>query len=286
MAIREKIKRGEFFCAPGIPDMISAVVAREIGFDAVYASGYWSSASAFGLPDAGIATYTQMVDRVATLVNTIGNDTAVIADADTGYGGLLNVRETVRGYEKAGAQVIQFEDQEFPKKCGHTRNKRIETCDTMVTKVQVAIDSRTLPDTLIAARTDAYQSEGLDGALRRLEAYIEAGADIVFPEALATEEEMRKVCDTFDVPVMANMADGGSTPILDADTLSEIGFAFAIFPATAALSAAAAVKQALTRLKNTGTSVHDDVELFDFNEFCRLIGFEDVWAFEKKWHQS
>ena len=285
MAIREKIERGEFFCAPGIPDMITAVIAREIGFDAVYASGYWSSASAFGLPDAGIATYTQMLDRVTTLVNTIGDKSAVIADADTGYGGLLNVRETVRGYERAGAQVIQFEDQEFPKKCGHTRNKRIESSDTMVTKVRVAVDSRSAADTLIAARTDAYQSEGLDGVMRRLDAYIEAGADIIFPEALATEEEMRKVCETFDVPVMANMADGGDTPILDADTLADIGFAFAIFPATAALSAAAAVKRALTRLKTTGTSVHDDIELFDFNQFCTLIGFEDVWEFEKKWHQ-
>ena len=285
MAIREKIERGEFFCAPGIPDMITAVIAREIGFDAVYASGYWSSASAFGLPDAGIATYTQMLDRVTTLVNTIGDKSAVIADADTGYRGLLNVRETVRGYERAGAQVIQFEDQEFPKKCGHTRNKRIESSDTMVTKVRVAVDSRSAADTLIAARTDAYQSEGLDGVMRRLDAYIEAGADIIFPEALATEEEMRKVCETFDVPVMANMADGGDTPILDADTLADIGFAFAIFPATAALSAAAAVKRALTRLKTTGTSVHDDIELFDFNQFCTLIGFEDVWEFEKKWHQ-
>lgn len=285
MTIREKIKRKEFFCAPGIPDMITAVIARDIGFDAVYASGYWSSASAYGLPDAGIATYTQMVDRVATLVNTIG-DAAVIADADTGYGGLLNVRETVRGYEKAGAQVIQLEDQEFPKKCGHTRNKRVETCETMVTKVKVAIDSRTHPDTLIAARSDAYQSEGLDGVLKRLDAYVEAGADIIFPEALATQEEMRKICETFDIPVMVNMADGGSTPILDANTLSDIGFAFAIFPATAALSAAAAVKHALTRLKTTGTSIHDDVELFDFNRFCQLIGFEDVWEFEKKWYQS
>jgi len=285
MGIREKIQRGEFFCAPGIPDMITAVVAKQIGFDAVYASGYWMGASAYGVPDVGITTFTQMVDRVATLVDTIG-DAAVIADADTGYGGLLNVRETVRGYEKAGAQVIQFEDQEFPKKCGHTKNKRIEAVDVMARKVAVAVESRRNADTLIVARTDCYQTEGLDAVLRRLESYIEAGADIVFPEAVSTEEEMRKVCDAFDVPVMVNMADGGNTPIFSADVLSDIGFAFAIFPATAALSAAAAVKHALTRLKTTGTSIHDDVDLFDFSEFCQLIGFEDVWEFEKRWQET
>lgn len=265
--------------------MISAVVAKQVGFDAVYASGYWMGASAYGVPDAGITTLTQMVDRVSTLVNTIG-DAAVIADADTGFGGLLNVRETVRSYEKAGAQIIQFEDQEFPKKCGHTKNKRLEDSETMVMKIRVAVDSVSKQETMIIARTDCYQTEGLDGVMRRLEAYVEAGADIIFPEALRTQDEMRKVCSSFDVPVMINMADGGSTPILDADTLSGLGFSFAIFPATAALSAAAAVQHALTRLKTTGTSIHDDVDLFSFDEFCKLIGFEDVWEFEAKWHQK
>lgn len=285
MSLRSVIERGEFFVVPGIPDMIAAVIARDMDFVAVYASGYWMSASAHGLPDVGIATYTQMVDRVRTLKDTIGS-TSVVADADTGYGGLLNVRETVRGYEKAGAEVVQFEDQEFPKKCGHTRNKRVVDASTMARKIQVAVDSRTSADTMIAARTDAYQSEGLDGVLRRLDAYVNAGADIIFPEALASQDEMRKVCDTFDVPVMANMADGGNTPILNAGTLGDIGFSFAIWPAISALSAAAAVRHALQRLKATGTSVHDDLALFDFNEFCRLIGFEDVWAFEEKWVEA
>lgn len=282
MTLRTSLESGDFFCVPGIPDMISGVVVRDMGFTAVYASGYWMGASAYGLPDVGIATYTQMVDRVRTLKNTVG-ETAVIADADTGYGGLLNVRETVRGFESAGAALIQFEDQEFPKKCGHTRNKRVTDPAAMVQKIRVALDSRSSPDTLIAARTDAYQGEGFDSVMRRMHAYADAGADVLFPEALQTPEEMRKVCESFDLPVMANMADGGSTPILDAATLADIGFAFAIWPALSGLSAAAAVRHALTRLKQTGTSVHDDVTLFDFSEFCRLIGFEDVWEFEKKW---
>lgn len=282
ITVRDKIENGDFFCAPGIPDMITAVVAKSIGFDAVYASGYWMGASAYGLPDVGITTYTQMLDRVGTLVKTMGG-AAVIADADTGYGGLLNVRETVRGYEAAGVQVIQIEDQEFPKKCGHTGSKRIVPVETMVTKIKVALEARTNPNTMIAARTDARQSEGFEGAMRRVEAYAAAGADILFPEAFITEEEMREVCSTVNKPMMVNMADGGNTPILSADQLSDIGFAYAIFPATAALSAAAAVKKALTTLKQTGTSVSEDVPLFDFNEFSDLIGFKDVREFESRW---
>jgi len=285
IALKDKIRRGEFFLAPGISDMISAIIAKKVGFDAVYASGYWMGATAYGVPHAGITTLTQMVDRVATLATTLG-DIPVIADSDTGFGGLLNVRETVRLYEKAGAQIIQFEDQEFPKKCGHTKNKRLEDADIMSKKVRVAKDAITQPETMIIARTDGYQSEGLDGALRRLEAYVEAGADILFPEGLATEEEMHSVCKTFDLPVLINMVDGGDTPILDAKTLEDIGFAFAIFPATVALSAAAAVEHALTQLKTHGTSVHDDVPLFNFAEMCKLVGFEDVWAFEDKWYNE
>jgi 2-methylisocitrate lyase-like PEP mutase family enzyme len=280
--LRERLQRREFFFAPGIQDMITAVVARDIGFDIAYASGYWLTASAFGLPDAGIATYTQMVDRVGTLARTMP-DTAIIADADTGYGGLLNVHHTVRGYEAAGVSAIQIEDQEFPKKCGHTPFKRVVPVEVMVAKIKVAREARSSSDLLIIARTDARQSEGLDGALRRSEAYAEAGADIVFPEALESEAEMRKACAVIGKPLMANMADGGKTPIRSASALEEIGYACAIFPAMTALAAAAAVRHALTRLKQTGTSANADVPLHDFNDFCRLIGFQEVWDFEKRW---
>jgi 2-methylisocitrate lyase-like PEP mutase family enzyme len=280
--LREKLQKREFFFAPGIQDMITAVIAKDLGFDIVYASGYWLVASTLGLPDAGIATYTQMVDRVGTLARTIPG-AAVIADADTGYGGLLNVHHTVRGYEAAGVTAIQLEDQEFPKKCGHTPDKRVVPQDVMVNKIKVAIEARTSPDMLVIARTDARQSEGFDGAMRRAEAYAEAGADIVFPEALESDAEMRKACESIGTPLMANMADGGKTPIRSAAELKDIGYACAIFPATAALAAAAAAHRALKRLKETGTSVHDDVPLYDFNAFCNLIGFEEVWDFERRW---
>jgi 2-methylisocitrate lyase-like PEP mutase family enzyme len=278
--VREKLARREFFVAPGMQDMISTVIANKVGFDIVYGTGYWLTASASGLPDAGIVTFTQMLDRMATLVKTA--NAAVIADADTGYGGLLNVHHTVKGYEAAGVTVIQLEDQEFPKKCGHTPFKRLIPLEDMVEKIKVAADSRVDKENfLIIARTDARQSEGLDGTLKRLDAYAVAGADILFPEALTSQDEMRTACSTFDKPMMANMADGGLTPILSAKELEELGYAFAIFPSMTSLVAAAAMEKALMSLKNTGA--YPGASLFDFKEFCGLIGFQDVWDFENKW---
>jgi 2-methylisocitrate lyase-like PEP mutase family enzyme len=278
--IREKLSRKEFFVAPGMQDMVATAIANKVGFDIVYGTGYWLTASASGLPDAGIATYTQMLDRMATLVKT--SNAAVIADADTGYGGLLNVHHTVKGYEAAGVTVIQLEDQEFPKKCGHTPFKRLIPLEDMVEKIKVAVDARVdKQNFLIIARTDARQSEGLDGSLKRLEAYAAAGADILFPEALASEEEMKTACSAFGLPLMANMADGGLTPILSAKVLKELGYAFAIYPSMTSLAAAAAMEKALIALKTKGD--YADVPIFDFKEFCGLIGFQEVWDFEKKW---
>jgi 2-methylisocitrate lyase-like PEP mutase family enzyme len=278
--LREKLAAKQFFVMPGIQDMIAAVIANKVGFDLVYGTGYWLTASAWGLPDAGIATYTEMRNRMATLVQT--STAAVIADGDTGYGGLLNVHHTVKGYEAAGVTAIQIEDQEFPKKCGHTPFRRVIPVDDMVAKIRVASDAREdKTNFLIIARTDARQSEGFDGAMRRLEAYAKAGADVVFPEALESEEEMRRACAGFDMPVMANMSNGGLSPVPHTSVLAEIGFAYAIYPSLTSLAAAAAMEQALRGLKDQG--VGQPKGLFDFNEFCRLIGFEDVWAFERKW---
>lgn len=280
-SLRNALSDGKFIVAPGIHDMITAVICNRIGFDFVYASGYWSTASAYGLPDAGIASYTQMLDRVATLSRT--STAGVIADADTGYGGLLNVHHTVRGFEEAGVTAIQLEDQEFPKKCGHTRNKRVIGADDMCTKIKVALEGRQNPDTMIIARTDAKQPEGFDKALERAIRYADAGADMIFFEALTSEEEMRLACREVPAPMVANMANGGITPILPAKQLEDIGYAMAIFPAMTGLAAARAVERALTNLKQTGHSLSPEIDLFDFSEFNSLIGFEDVWAFEKKW---
>ncbi len=277
--LREKLNAGKFFVIPGIQDMITAVIANKVGFDIVYGTGYWLTASAYGLPDAGIATYTEMRDRMATLVRT--SNAAVIADGDTGYGGLLNVHHTVKGYEAAGVTAIQIEDQEFPKKCGHTPFKRLISTEDMVEKIQVAVDSRDSEDFVVIARTDARESEGLDGVLRRMEAYSKAGADVLFPEALHSEEEMRKACSVLDKPCMANMSNHGKTPVPPAEVLAEIGYGYAIYPSLTSLAACAAMEKVLRDLKDNGVGQPDG--LFDFSEFCSLIGFEDVWAFEKKW---
>lgn len=280
--LRQKLERGEFIVAPGLHDMIAASVANKVGFDIVYGTGYWLTASSLGLPDAGIATYTQMLDRMATLVRT--SQGAVIADADTGYGGLLNVHHTVRGYEAAGVTAIQLEDQEFPKKCGHTPNKRCVPMQDMVDKIKVAAAAREDQENfLIIARTDARAALGVDEAMRRLEAYAAAGADILFFEAPQSEEEMRRACAAFDTPMLANMADGGKTPILPAQVLEEIGYALAIYPSLTSLAAAAAMERALTQLKATGVGPGPELPLFDFQEFCGLIGFQEVWDFDKRW---
>lgn len=281
-SLRTAINEKRFITAPGIHDMIAARLAEKVGFDFVYATGFWQIASAYGLPDAGIATYSEMLARVSLLAKNC--NAGIIADADTGYGGLLNVHHTVRGYEEVGVQGVQLEDQEFPKKCGHTPYVRVISKEAMVEKIQVACEARRDKErTLIIARTDAIQTEGLVKGIERAAAYAEAGADILFVEALRSEEDMRAACNELDAPLMANMADGGNTPILPTAKLQDIGYSMAIFPAMVALAASAAMKKALVNLKATGTSLSADVELFDFGEMQDLIGFQDVWEFEKKW---
>jgi 2-methylisocitrate lyase-like PEP mutase family enzyme len=282
-SLKAVLERGEFVVAPGIHDMITAVVSNKVGFDFVYSSGFWGTASQQGIPDAGIATYTDMVGRVETLCRTV--KAGVIADADTGYGGLLNVDHTVRGYEAAGAVGIQLEDQEFPKKCGHTPYKRVVPTQDMVNKIKVACEARQSPETLIIARTDARAVEGFQGAIDRGLAYRDAGADVVFVEALESEDEMRRSNELIDAPTMANMADGGKTPILTAEALENMGYNLAIFPSLTGLAAAAAAERALNVLKTEGTSNSPNIELFDFSEFNQLIGFQRIWDFEAKWSE-
>ncbi len=280
--LRKMFAERRFVTAPGIQDMIAAVIAGQAGFEVVYGSGYWLVASAYGLPDAGIASVTQMTDRMATLVATSG--AAVIADADTGFGGLLNVHHTVRGYEAAGVTAIQIEDQEFPKKCGHTPHKRLIPVEDMARKIMVACDARSSDDFLVIARTDCRQSEGLDGVMRRMEAYARAGADVLFPEALVSVEEIEAATRSFDLPMLANMAHGGLTPILSPAELEALGYAIGIYPAMASLAGARAMEGVFRRLR--AGDVPRNEELFDFERLCGLIGFDDVWAFEKRWGQD
>ena len=279
-----RLREGDYITAPGVFDLISARIADRMKFPALYMTGYGVVASAFGLPDAGLASYTEMVDRVRTIA--AGTITPLIADADTGYGGLLNVQHTVRGYEQAGAVAIQLEDQQIPKKCGHTPGRRVISVEDMVAKIRVAVTARESENFLVIARTDARTRYGLAEAISRGQAFANAGADIVFVEAPESVEEMTEICQQIDCPLMANMVDGGRTPLLTAEQLKDIGYQIAIFPGTAFLAAGSAVESVYKHLKTTGSSDGLPTSLYNFDEFNRLMGFEDIWAFEEKWTDS
>lgn len=283
-SLAERIRRRDFTVAPGVFDMISARIADALGFGALYMTGYGVTASYLGLPDAGLATYTDMQGRAAAIA--AGTSTPLIADADTGYGGLLNVRHTVRGYEAAGIAAIQIEDQEYPKKCGHTPNRRVIPAEDMVRKIQVAVDSRSSADFLIIARTDARTALGLDEALRRGEAYAKAGADIVFIESPESESELERIGRSFDAPLLVNMVEGGRTPILPPARLKALGFTIALYPAAGFLAAGAALRGVYGDLRDKGTSQGTSVPLESFAAFSKLMGFEDVWAFERRWAET
>jgi 2,3-dimethylmalate lyase len=279
MNLRQRLAKKELLVAPGIFDGISVRIADQMGFEALYMTGYGTVASYLGLPDAGIATYTDMVSRVGMLAQ--GTKTPLIADGDTGYGGLLNVQYTVRGYEAAGAVAIQLEDQEFPKKCGHMLGRRVVPIEDMVDKIKVAVSSRDSNDFLIIARTDARTTLGLDEALRRAEAYAKAGADVLFVESPEGIEEMRTIGCSFDRPLVANMVEGGRTPLLDKKTLEDVGYSIAIFPSFGFLAAGEALRSAYRHLREHGSSAGSNVPIYKFGEFSELMGFGSVAEFDK-----
>jgi 2-methylisocitrate lyase-like PEP mutase family enzyme len=280
-ALRERFQQPGLLSAPGIHDMVSLRLADTFGFDALYMTGFGTVASHMGLPDAGLATYSDMVGRVKAMASMA--KTPLIADGDTGYGGLLNVAHTVRGYEEAGAAAIQLEDQEFPKKCGHTPGRRVIPVADMIRKIQVASDARTSGDFQIIARTDARSVLGLDEALRRAEAYARAGADILFVESPETEGEMRQIGRSFELPLLANMVEGGRTPVLSQQELEAIGYKLAIFPVTALLAATQAMKAVYESFKKTGSSAGLSTPLMPFADLTMLMGFEEIWEFEKRY---
>ena len=282
--LKDLLAADELLVAPGVYDMISARIADSMDFGCLYMTGYGVVSSYLGLPDAGLASYTDMLNRVETLAG--GTKTPMICDGDTGYGGLLNVAHTVRGYEKAGAAGIQLEDQEFPKKCGHTPGRRVIPLEDMVRKIRVAVDSRDSKDFLIVARTDARTGHGLDEALRRAEAFAKAGADILFVESPETVEEMERICKSFDVPLLVNVVEGGRTPVLSREAYAALGYQLAIYPAAPFLAAAHALRAVYGSLERTGASADAGVPLEDFMTMSRAMGFERVWDFDKTWAEE
>lgn len=277
--LRQRLDQASLLIAPGIYDMVSLRLANTFGFEALYMTGYGTVASHLGLPDAGLATYSDMVGRVKAFASQAA--APLIADGDTGYGGLLNVRHTIRGYEAAGASAIQLEDQEFPKKCGHTPGRRVIPMEDMVKKIRVAVEARSSRDFLIIARTDARTSLGLDEALRRAEAYANAGADVLFVESPESEEEMRTIGRALGSPLVANMVEKGRTPVLSKADLESIGYRLAIFPVAALLAGLQAMSGLYAHIKATGSSKGCPMPLYDFSELSLLMGFQEVWDFDK-----
>jgi 2-methylisocitrate lyase-like PEP mutase family enzyme len=282
--LKPLLEAGEFVLAPGVFEMFSAKVADRIGFKALYMTGYGVSGSHLGVADAGLVTYRDMVERARTIAGAV--QAPLIADADTGFGGLLNVRETVRGYEAAGVQAIQIEDQEMPKKCGHTPNRRVIPTRDMCRKIEVALDARTRPDTLIVARTDARTGLGLDEAIARGREFARVGADVVFVEAPETEDEFERVGQEVDAWLLANMVPTGKSPVVPADKLNRFGFDIAIYPAAGMAVACAAFEANYRHLKEHGSTDGSPVPAYTMAELHDLVGFPDVWAFEKRYAEA
>ena len=283
-ALARRIRTRELTVAPGVFDMISAKVADRCGFDALYMTGYGIAASHMGLPDAGLVSYSEMAARAARICEAVR--TPLIADADTGFGGLLNVRHTVRGYEAAGVAAIQIEDQEFPKKCGHAPGRWVVPLGDMLRKVEVAVDTRESDDFLVIARTDSRSSLGLDEAIRRGRAFSAAGADVVFIEAPESEEEFERIGREVDAPLLANMVEGGFSPVLPAEILARLGFAIAIYPGTGFLATAKTLTDVYGHLRRNGSSIGLGAGSFSIGEMHELMGFEEIWEFERRWGRA
>ena len=283
-ALAHRIRMREFTIAPGVFDLISANVADRAGFDALYMTGYGIAASHMGLPDAGLVSYSDMLGRAARICEAIR--TPLIADADTGFGGLLNVRHTVRGYEAAGVAAIQIEDQEFPKKCGHAPGRRVVPLDDMLRKVEVAVEARESDDFLVIARTDSRTSLGLEEAIRRGQAFSKAGADVVFIEAPESEPEFERIGREIDAPLLANMVEGGFSPVLPAETLARLGFAIAIYPGTGFLAMTKTLQGIYGHLQSNRSSLDLPAEILSIGEMHELMGFDEVREFEKRWAET
>jgi 2,3-dimethylmalate lyase len=285
-ALKSLLAAGEFIVAPGVFEMFSAKIADRLGFKALYMTGYGISASHLGLADAGLVTYRDMVERARTIAQ--GTRTPLIADADTGFGGLLNVRETVRGYEAAGVQAIQIEDQENPKKCGHTPNRRVVPLADAIKRVEVAVEARRSADFLVIARTDARTGLGMDEAIKRAKAFAKAGADILFVEAPESEAEFKRVGAELasSARLLANMVPTGRSPAVASDKLKSFGFSIAIYPSAGMGAACFALESAFSYLKKHQTIEGSAVPAYDMQQLHELVGFQDVWDFEKKHAES
>ncbi|HZA47728.1 MAG TPA: oxaloacetate decarboxylase [Nitrososphaera sp.] len=269
--------RNKIIVLPGVFDALSAKIAEYVGFEAMFQTGYGSSAALLGMPDFGLLNSGETVDNATRIIRAVR--VPVLVDADTGYGNPLNVWRLVRDLESLGAAGIFLEDQVWPKRCGHMVGKDVIPKDEYIPKLRAALEARQSKDFIIVARTDARAPIGLEEAIERGKAYRKAGADIIFVEAPRSVEELKKVADEIDAPLVANMIEDGVTPNLSASELLKLGYQIAVFPLSAIYSATFAMRQVLTELRNTGTTKDARnimVTFKDFNEFMNLDHFVDL----------
>lgn len=279
--LKQKLDAGQTVLAPGVYDALSALIAEQAGFDALYLSGASIAYSRLGRSDVGLTTYSEVADTLARITERVA--TPVIVDGDTGFGNALNVQRTVRGFERAGAAMIQLEDQGFPKRCGHLAGKTVVPVAEMCGKLRAAVDAR--EHTLILARTDALAVEGLDAALERAERYLECGVDALFVEALRTEAQLDAACARFAerVPLLANMVEGGQTPVESAQALGERGFRIVIFPGGTSRAVAHMLQAYYGSLRTHGSTQPWRDRMLDFDGLNTLIGTPELLAQGKQY---
>jgi 2,3-dimethylmalate lyase len=280
--LRALLDSGQTIVAPGAFDPLSARLVEEAGFPAVYMTGFGTSAALIGRPDVGLLTMTEMAGNAGRIAASVG--IPVIADADTGYGNPLNVIRTVQTYEAAGVAGIHIEDQVAPKKCGHMEGKQVIPAEEMVQKVRAAVEARAQPEFVIIARTDARAPEGLERALRRGRMYREAGADVLFVEALTSEAEAEEAVRALPgVPLLFNWAEGGKTPPIGLDRIKELGYRIVIFPISTLLAATGAMRAILQEIARAGTPAAAMRERPTFAEFVDFIGLPQVREAEQRY---
>ena len=278
--LRELLAGEEIIMAPGAYDVWSAKLIEQVGFPAVYMTGYGVSASILGMPDIGLMSFQEMLTIVRNMAAAI--NVPLIADADNGYGNVLNVVRTVREYEKAGAAGIQLEDQVSPKRCGHMEGKQLISKAEMVSKIRAAVYAKENPDTVLVARTDAIAVNGFEDAIDRAIAYRQAGADILFIEAMQTKEQVETAGRLVQAPLFANMVEGGKTPLYKARELYEMGFRIVIYPVSALYTATKAVREALTLLRQEGDLTEILAMAESFRNFNRMIGLSECRELENR----
>lgn len=273
--LRELFARNSIVVAPGAHDALTARVIEKCGFEAVYMTGYGQVASHLGRPDVGLICFSEMLDRALNMAEAVS--LPVIADADTGFGNAVNVIRTVRSYQKAGVAAIQLEDQVNPKRCGHMIGREVVSKKEMVGKIKAAVDARSDPDFMIIARTDARTVHGVDEALERALAYEEAGADIIFVESPETREEMEQINKTITKSrTLANMVEGGRTPLLPNAELEQMGYDLVIYPTASTYWTTKAMFTLMNGLKEAGTTAGMADQMVTFPEFNELIGLGEV----------